>query len=210
MKKNYFLISGICFLLFDTTAFATEPDTLSGSEWQHNIEADFYIWKNDYLFLPIYSVDKEWVHIEARYNYEDVNTFSAWFGYNFNGGKKFQYAITPMLGGVVGNTNGIAPGLELDFQYYGFEFCSESEYVIDFTSMDNNFYYNWTDFTYSPLDWLWFGLSAQRTKLYKTDKELEYGLLAGGGYKRFGLTGYLYSMRSDDPYIILSLTVQIP
>ena len=53
--------------------------------------------------------------------YEDMNTFSAWLGYNFSGGNNFQYTITPMVGGIIGNTNGIAPGLEFDFLFYGFE-----------------------------------------------------------------------------------------
>ncbi len=160
--------------------------------------------------MPIYSADKDWLHLEARYNYEDINTFSAWFGYNFKGGNKFQYAITPMLGGILGNTNGVAPGLELDFQYYGFELSSQSEYVFDFKGKDNNFFYNWTDFTYSPLDWLWFGLSAQRTRLYQTDLEFQRGFFAGGGYRWFSLSGYLYNLGFDDPYIILSLSVKVP
>jgi len=210
MKKIVILFSGIWFLLSSPTSFAQEHDTLSESKWHHNLETDFYIWKDDFIFLPIYSADKDWLHLEARYNYEDINTFSAWFGYNFMGGNKFQYTITPMLGGILGNTNGMAPGLELDFQYYGFEWSSQSEYVFDFKGMDNNFFYNWTDFTYSPLDWLWFGLSLQRTRLYQTDLELQYGLMAGGGYKWFGLTGYLYNLGSDDPYLILSLTINVP
>jgi len=27
-----------------------------------------------------------------------MNTFSAWFGYNFTGGNKFHYTTTPMVG----------------------------------------------------------------------------------------------------------------
>jgi hypothetical protein len=49
---------------------------------------------------------------EPRYNYEDLNTISAWAGYNFTGGKKFEYAITPILGCILGNTRGISAGLE--------------------------------------------------------------------------------------------------
>jgi hypothetical protein len=115
-----------------------------------------------------------------------------------------------MIGGMVGNTNGIAPGLELDFQFYGFEFSSQSEYVLDFNDKENFYFYNWTDFTYSPIEWLWFGLSLQRTRLYQTDLEFQYGLMAGGGYKWFGLSGYLYNLGLDDPYLILSLSFTFP
>jgi hypothetical protein len=210
MKTIFYSCIWICILLSSSSAFATEPDIVSGSRWNHNLQGYFYIMKDDFIFLPIYAVDKDWLHLEARYNYEDMNTFSAWFGYNFSGGNNFQYTITPMLGGIVGNTNGIAPGLEFVFEFYGFELYSESEFVFDFNDHEYDFFYNWMDFTYSPLDWLWFGLSAQRTRLYQTDLEIQRGLIIGGGYKWFGLTGYLYNLGFDDPYLILSLSITVP
>jgi hypothetical protein len=212
--KNVIILPvvSICILtlLFFSPVSAQEPDTLARSEWNHSFENDFYFYKNDFVYLPIYSVNKDRLHLEARYNYEDMKTFSAWFGYNFSGGKKLQYSITPMVGGIVGNTKGIAPGLEFDFEYHGFELYSESEYVFDLQQKENNFFYNWTDLTYSPLDWLWVGLSMQRTRLFKTDAETEGGLILGGGYRWFELTGYMYNPGGDNPYVILSLSVNLP
>jgi hypothetical protein len=208
MKKIFYL--WICILLWGSSTSAQEVDTLQKIGWSHNLGAWFYIWEDDFIFSPLYTVDKGWLHLEARYNYEDMNTFSAWFGYNFSGGNKFHYTITPMIGGIVGNTNGIAPGLELDFQFYGFEFSSQSEYVLDFNDKENFYFYNWTDFTYSPIEWLWFGLSLQRTRLYQTNLELQPGILLGGGYRWFGLTGYLFNLGFDDPYLALSLSITIP
>jgi hypothetical protein len=147
-------------------------DSATASGWNHSIGISSYIFSDDFFVLPVYQVNKDWLHLKARYHYEDENTFSAWFGYNFSGGENFEYTITPMIGGIVGNTDGLAPGLELDFLFYGFEFYSESEYVFDFDGKEDYFYYNWTDFTYSPLDWLWFGISIQRTRLYETDLEI--------------------------------------
>ena len=118
--------------------------------------------------------------------------------------------ILDILGGIIGNTNGIAPGLELDFQFFGFEFSSQSEYIFDFHDKENWFFYNWTDLTYSPIEWLWFGLSFQRTRLYKTNLDFQYGLVAGGGYKWFGLTGYAYNLGLTDPYFICALTFTFP
>ena len=98
-----------------------------------------------------------------------------------------------MIGGAVGRTDGIAPGLEFTFSYVGFELYSESEYLFDFESSENNFFYSWTDLTYSPLDWLWFGISGQRTRLYETDVEIDRGLILGGSYRNFEITGYFYN-----------------
>lgn len=209
MKRIIFFCIAMNLLLMNFPSNAQE-DTLSQSDWNHTVEPSFYIYKNDFFILPIYQVDKDWLHLEARYNYEDMNTFSAWFGYNFTGGNKLEYSLTPMLGGVVGNTNGIAPGLELTFGLHGFELYSEMEYIFDLQSSDGNFFYNWTDFSYSPLDWLWFGVSAQQTKVHKADLEPEWGFLLGGGYRWFGLTGYMFNLGTDDPYAVITLTVSLP
>ena len=164
---------------------------------------------DEFIFSPIYGVDRGWLHLEARYNYENINTFSAWFGYNFEGGKKFQYTITPMLGGLAGSINGISPGLELNFDFFNFNFNSASEYVFDFKGKEDNYYYNWTDLTYIPLDWLWFGISTQRTRYYQSNREFQYGPMLGFGYKWIGLTAYWYNP-FDDPYYVLYLSITLP
>lgn len=210
MKKRAYHYLGIFFLLYCNTVLAAERDTIPKSYWQHSLEANFYIWKDDFLFLPIYAVDKDRLHIEARYNYEDTNTFSGWLGYNFRGGNNFEYTITPMLGGIIGNTNGIAPGFELYFVFHRFEFSSQSEYVFNFQNSQNKFFYNWTEITWSPKDWCWLGMSFQRTRLYETDLDFQYGFLAGGGYKWIGLSTYLFNIHTDDPLFVISLSVDLP
>ena len=124
-------------------------------------------------------------------------------------GNKFSFAITPMFGGLIGNTSGLLSGVEVTLDYGGFEFYSESEYFFDLEEKSNNYYYNWTDLSYSPRDWLWFGLSAQRTRLYHTELDVQLGFLFGLGYKWFGLETYLYNIGFDDPYVILGFSVKI-
>jgi hypothetical protein len=210
MKQKLCTVLLSLFALFCISASAQKADTVSGSGWHHLIEANFYFMKDEFMFLPIYSVDKNWLHLEARYNYEERNTFSAWFGYNFSGGKKFQYTITPMLGALAGSIYGMAPGIEMDFRFYRFEFSSQSEYVLDFNDRMNYFFYNWTDITYSPLDWLWFGFSYQRNRLYQTSLDFQYGLIAGGGYRWFGLTAYVYNIGTADLFGVLTIAVNLP
>lgn len=210
MKKIIFSFIWTLLLLCSSQVFPQKSDSVAKPTWNHDIEGWFYFMQDDFIFSPIYGVDKGWLHLEARYNYEDENTFSAWFGYNFSGGNKFKYTITPMAGGLVGNIHGISPGLELDFDFFGFNFCSASEYVFDLQGKEKDFFYNWTDFTYTPVNWFWFGLSWQRTQLYQSDRELESGPMLGVGYKWFGLTGYAYSPFSDDPYFVLYLSITIP
>jgi hypothetical protein len=199
----------ICFI----TAIAIGNEFLSAqdqdpapSEWQFNTDVNFYFIPDDFFVLPVFRADKNKLHLEARYNYEDRETFSAWVGYNLSGGDNFQYAITPMIGGVVGLSNGIAPGLEMTLGWRSFELYTETEYVFDFASAEYNFLYNWTDITYSPRDWVWFGISGQRTRLYQTDLDIQRGLLLGGGANWWEVTGYLYNLGFDEPFVLLTLT----
>lgn len=199
----------VCFRILTGLVLACSQamaqDTVPPPRWSHDVEANFYLLKDDFIFLPVYRADKGKLHLEGRFNYEDIHTFSAWAGYHFSGGKKFEYLITPMAGGVVGRLNGLAAGLEITFDYLGFELYSESEHVFDLKDRENDFFYNWTDFSYAPNDWLFFGLSAQRTRLYETALDLQRGLLVGGSYKRFELTAYLYNLGFDDPFFLLTL-----
>jgi len=197
-------------MMCSALANAQEQNAVKNPKWSHSFENNFYFYKADFSYLPVYSADMDWLHLEARYNYEDMKTVSAWFGYNFSGGNDFEYTLTPMAGLVAGNINGIAPGLELCFGFRGFELYSESEYVFDFKEKETDYFYTWTDLSYSPVDWLWFGLSGQLTKSYQTEMEFEPGVMLGGGYRWFELTGYAYNVGGDDPYLMISLSFNLP
>lgn len=203
MKK--LLLFGLITLCFGSN-FAQEADSTNHKDWSISADLNTYFIPNSTFLLPVLRADKGALHLESRYNYEDFNTFSAWAGYNFSGGKKLEYALTPMLGGVIGNSNGVAPGLELTLGLNKFELYSEQEYLFEFSDKTYNFYYNWTDLTYSPKDWLWFGLSGQRTRLYQTDLEIQRGLIVGGGFKNWAFTGYLYNLFFDEPFVLLTIS----
>ncbi len=175
------------------------------SSWSFDASANFYFFTDDFILLPVFAANKNHLHLEARYNYEDLETFSVWGGYNFYGGEKLEYFVTPMLGAVVGNSNGIAPGLEFDLTLGSFNLYSESEYLIEFSGTENHFFYMWTDISYAPTDWLWVGMSSQRTRLYQTEVEFQHGLLLGGGWKSMEATAYLYNFHIKEPFFMLSL-----
>lgn len=202
MKISFGLV--IAAILGIGTLKAQEADS---SQWNFSADVNFYFIPDDFFVLPIFKADKNKLHLEARYNYEDFETFSAWVGYNFSGGKKLEYTITPMLGGVVGLTDGIAPGLEFTLTLNRFELYSESEYLFDLDSKENNYYYNWTDLYYSPTDWLWFGISVQRTQLYQTDLDIQRGLLVGAALKNLEFSGYFFDVTTDDGFIVLTVSL---
>ena len=155
---------------------------------------------------PTVAFDREWLHLEARYNYEGLDTGSAWVGYNFSGGEKLAWAFTPMIGGVFGNTTGIAPGYKGSLSWGKLELYTEGEYVFDPGDSSENFFYTWSEFSLAPVDWFRVGLVIQRTKLYETDFDIQRGFLAGVSFKRVDFTTYLFNP-DDKPTVVLGAGV---
>jgi len=152
------------------------------------------------------TADRDWLHLEARYNYEALETGSAWVGYNFGGGEKLSWEFTPMLGGVFGDTTGVAPGYRGSLSWWKLELSSEGEYVFDAGDQSDNFFYTWSELSLAPVDWFRFGLVTQRTRLYKSDRDIERGLLVGFSYKKLDLTTYVFDADGGRPLWVVGVS----
>ena len=153
---------------------------------------------------PTITADRGWLHLEARYNYESLDTGSTWLGYNFGGGKKLEWEFTPMLGGVFGNTTGVAPGYKGSLRWWKLELYSEGEYVFDTGDSSGSFFYNWSELSLAPVDWFRFGLVTQRTRAYQSDREIQRGLLAGLSFKKLNFTTYVFNPDDSKPTFVLA------
>src|SRR5690349_12209814 len=78
---------------------ATEID--EAKQWSFSTAIYTYIVPDSREYVqPTITADHGWLHLEARYNYEDLETGSTWLGYNLSGGEKLSWEFKPMLGGV--------------------------------------------------------------------------------------------------------------
>jgi hypothetical protein len=188
-----------------TTALSEEVDEKA---WSFSVSASTYIVPNDQEYVqPTLTADRGWLHLETRYNYENLETGSAWVGYNFSGGEKLEWEFTPMLGGVFGNTTGIAPGYKFSLTYWKFDLSSEGEFVFDVGNSEGSFFYSWSEVSVSPVDWFRFGLVGQRTRAYQTDVDIQRGLLVGFSYKKIDFTTYAFNLDRDKPTWVFSVGV---
>ena len=146
-------------------------------------------------------------HLEARYNYEDKNTASLWAGYRFKFGKGVKFVIVPMAAIVFGNTNGVAPGLEMEIMYKKFDFYSESEHVFDFSSKENNFFYMYTELAIRPINALRTGIMTQRTRVFESDRELQRGIFAEYYFGRFRAGVFYFNPFDSDQFWVASFSV---
>ncbi len=188
-----------------TTPAPTSPP--QANPWAYNLTVDGYLIPNETSYgSPVFTADHNW-HLEARYNYENLRTGSAWIGYDFSAGKKLVLSVTPMIGGVFGRTNGIAPGCEASLTYKKVELSISNEYVFDTGSKSGNFYYSWPQFTYTPVDWLRMGLVAQHTKAFQTTLDVQRGFFVGVSHKKLEFTTYIFNAGWTDPTVVLEVGV---
>lgn len=159
---------------------------------------------NDFV-SPVVTADRGWLHLEARYNYENFRTASIWFGYNGSVGETLVLDFTLMLGGVLGDTAGVAPGYRFSLTYGKLELTSESEYVFDARASADSFFYNWSELSVSPLEGLRAGVVVQRTRLYGEDRDVQRGFLAGFSYGKANVTAYLFNPDASKPTFVLAL-----
>jgi len=189
-----------------TNTEATLPDEPSTKAWSFNASVFGYLIPDSRDYVnPNFTADHGPLHFEARYNYEALETGSLWVGYKFSTGETLVFEFAPMLGGVFGNLTGVAPGYNLLLSYKRFELSSQGEYYFDAAESSENFFYTWSELTYSPLEWLRAGLVIQRTKAYKTEFDIQRGFLVGVAYKRVDLTGYVFNLGWTDPTLVLSI-----
>ena len=183
------------------------PDSTSSS-WSFSAAAYYYIIpeeKNTTTLLGY--ADRKSLHFEGRYNYEDRETGSVFGGYRFEGGGKLSWSLTPMIGCVFGNTNGIAPGFLTSFTWKKFDFYSESEYVVDFAGKENNFFYTWTELAITPFKNFRTGISANRTRLYQTDLEVEKGIFTQYSFWKLTAGLHYFNPFSDDYLLIATMSI---
>jgi hypothetical protein len=178
------------------------------AKWSFSVWAYTYLLPDSQDYVqPTITADRGWLHLEARYNYEALETGSTWLGYNFSGGEKLAWEFTPMLGGVFGETTGIAPGYKGSLSWWKLELYSEGEYVFDTRDSSGSFFYNWSELSLSPVDWFRFGLVTQRTRAYQTDRDIQRGLLVGLSYKKVDFTTYVFNPDESRPTVVLAVGV---
>jgi len=192
-----------------TTTTLLPEDQEEGSKWEYSISnyTFFAVHSQDYA-NPTITADRDWLHLEARYNYEALKTGSIWIGYNFSTGDKLTIDVTPMLGGVFGNVTGIAPGYTISASYGPIEFYTQGEYFVDAGTSSGNFFYNWSELSCAPARWFRVGLVLDRTKTLGSDLEVRRGPLLGFRYKKVDFTTYWLSPGSREATFVFGVTVE--
>jgi hypothetical protein len=152
--------------------------------------------------------DRGSLHVEGRWNYEALHAASLFVGRTFDWSKQgspFELSLVPMAGVVVGGVDGVAPGLLLDAKWKWLEFYDESEYLVSTNDHHDNFIYSWSELTLAPVEWLKFGLAAQRTRAYDTELSVDRGPLVSLNFKKVTATVYWFNPDKSHSYVMFTI-----
>jgi hypothetical protein len=158
------------------------------------------------LLAPVahYQTPKKW-YAEARYNYEDIRTFSLYAGRVFSGKDDLTWSVTPMIGGMAGKMNGGSFGLNSAFSYGKFNLSSEAQYSVSAASREDNFFYNWTELWYEPVDWIYTGIALQHTRMFASNSLVDPGVLLGFTYNQWSFPLYSFNPLSNQRYFVVGI-----
>jgi hypothetical protein len=180
--------------------------------WKLELELNgFFGLEESAQLAPTASVDRGPLHLEARYNYDNLKTatFFAGWGFRWGGEETFLRAV-PLVGGAVGRSAGIVPGLEVEAQWWRFSYWLELEYLFDFKNGSSNFFYTWSEVNLELVSFLWVGASWQRFRQVHSDRELDVGPMIGAGVGPVSLSLYYYGIGTPDRWALLTLEVRFP
>jgi len=158
------------------------------------------------LLAPVahFQSDKKW-YAEARYNYEDLRTFSLYAGRTFSQEKEFSWSLTPVLGAIAGKMNGGSFGLNSSCSYHKFNFSSQAQYSVSAETRYENFFYNWAEFCYQPAEWIYTGIAVQHTRMYATHTVADPGLLLAFSFGQWTVPLYSFNPFAGEKYYVLGI-----
>ena len=113
-----------------------------------------------------------------------------------------------MVGGIVGNFAGFGLGYRTALDWRRLEFFSEGLWAIDIRERSNSFLYSWSEVSLSPADWLRVGLVAQRTQVFKSERDIDPGLLLGLNYRSFGVTANVFNPDTGKAVYVISVGLE--
>lgn len=187
-----------------------EPSTpASGAKptWSGSVSGAWYQLRDEADYVqPTLKADRGRLHLETRYAYEDRESLSFFGGANFEvGDGSVKLALTPMLGGLVGRVPGVIPALEADLNVWRIEAYGEAEYMFDLEDSSSKYFYMWSEISVWPVDWLRGGMVTQRTRVYRTERDIQRGLLVGVTFSKLEATFYLFNPGNDDRLAVLAV-----
>lgn len=168
-------------------------------------------------YATLYNQKNFW---QLRYNYEEMNTLSFFWGRPFEAQKKsFYLQVVPSIGVSLGQFNGIHPAVMLFAGNEIIEFSSSNQFSVCLTHPDKSFFYSWTDAIYTHKGIAKLGSVVQFLNQYAVKKsgeqvksrmQVDIGLVTGFEYRKIEALIYLFLFDNSNRHFALGVTYSFP
>jgi len=159
----------------------------------------------DILITPQVWTYADDFYLEGRLNYEDRRTVSLFCGKSFLAGKNEEWEIIPMVGGICGQFQGIAPALTCLHKSKWLKGFSQSEFAVSIIENGKNFFFNWTGITTPLLSNSGIGISWRWIALPNFSPAIDKGVMFSVQKKPFTIEGFAYNFWQDGFILALGL-----
>jgi hypothetical protein len=165
--------------------------------------------RTDAMMTPIanYTSSNNW-YGEARYNFDELNTFSLYAGKKFSGTGNISWEATPVVGGLMGQMTGGSVGMNFGMDYRNLFIASQSQFSFSLENNIDRYFFNWSEVGYNATSWLYAGLAVQQTNIYKTTGKLEPGCMVGFSINNWTIPLYAFNTIAEERYFVLGLNWQ--
>ena len=145
---------------------------------------------------------------EARYNYDEVNTFSLYAGHTFSGNGNLSWQATPLIGGLMGEMTGGSLGMHFGMDFRKMFFSSQSQYSFSLENGTDRYFFSWSELGYEATKWLYAGVAVQQTNLYRVKGRLEPGCMVGFSIRNWTIPLYAFNASGEERYFVLGVNWQ--
>ena len=174
-------------------------------QWSGSVAAFLTVVDDLAFVLPVAAVDRGPLHLEARYNYEDLGAFSGWVGWNVDLEGALAVRLTPMVGGIVGSFTALAPGFELTLEWRSLSFYSETELALPLDDGDP-FLFTWSSVRWQPHKLVVLGASGQSLEAAGTERLIDLGPMIGLSIGPVGAEVYWFNPGTSDAFMFFGAT----
>jgi hypothetical protein len=150
-----------------------------------------------------YQSSTNW-YAEARYNYEEEETFAMSVGKSWVKEGDWSYAFTPILGLSGGKLQGASFGVNSYLSHKMFSFSSSLQYGICPGQVKANLY-SWSELNCQVSEYFYAGITLQQAWAYQTNNEWEPGLQTGICFKGWTFPMYIFRPASNQRYFVLGV-----
>ena len=142
---------------------------------------------------------------EARYNYDEAQTFALYGGKTFSRKGTLSYSATPVLGGLMGRMNGGSVGMNMDLGFENLFFSSQSQYTFSLEQKTDKYFFSWTELGYQATPWLYGGMALQQTSLFQSAAKFEPGCMIGFSLRNWTVPVYIFNQAGGEAYFVLGI-----